>query len=129
MAQFVTTGATCVCSFGTAPGSFTATNALKVMIEGKTAGVLTDAAGGVNISPFAMCTSLANPAVASATAAALGVLTPQPCMPQSTGSWIPSGAKVMINGKPCLTMDCKMVCAWGGNISFTTPGQIKARTG
>ena len=73
-----------------------------------------------------MCSSLANPQVAAATAAALGVLTPQPCMPVPAGTWIPTKPKILIGGKPCLTQDCKMMCAYAGQISITTPGQMKA---
>ncbi len=130
MSMFVTTGATCVCSFGTAPGTFTATNTPTMMLAGKTPGVITDIAGGVNMAPFAMCNSLANPAVAAATAAAMGVLSPQPCMPVITGAWTPpAGKPILLGGKPCLTMDCTAICSWGGKITFTSPGQVKAMTG
>ncbi len=40
----------------------------------------------VSIMPFAMCTSPANPTVAAATAAAMGVLTPMPCIPVTNSS-------------------------------------------
>ncbi len=39
----------------------------------------------MNIMPFGMCTSLANPTVASATSAAMGVLTP---IPATSSPWI-----------------------------------------
>ena len=82
-----------------------------------------------NITSFGMCTSLANPQVAAATAAALGVLTPQPCMLTAAGTWIPASPSVLVGGKPCLTNDCKMMCANGaGQISIVSPGQVKAVT-
>ncbi len=125
MGQIVTTGAQMVCSFGTAPANFTATNQQTVLVDGKPAGVLADSAAMVNIAPFGMCTSLANPAVASATAAALGVLTPQPCVPVPAGTWIPSQFTVLCAGSPCLTNDCKLMCSYAGSISITNPGQVK----
>ncbi len=126
MAIIVTTGATAMCSFGTAPGTINATSQTACLVEGKPAATIQDVSTA-NITPFGMCTSLANPAVASATAAALGVLTPQPCMLMAAGTWIPTKPTVMIGGKPCLTNDCKLMCSNGmGNISIVSPGQVKA---
>ena len=51
-----------------------------------------------------MCTSLTNPTVAAATTAALGVLTPMPCIPVVAGPWKPGAAKTMIGGKPALVI-------------------------
>ena len=75
-----------------------------------------------NIGSCGLCRSLMNPAVASATAAAMGVLTPQPCVPVPAGTWICT-SKVSIMGKPLLTTDGKIACAYGGNISIVNPGQ------
>lgn len=125
MAQIVTTGAVATCSFGTAPGNVTATSQASCLVEGKPAATIQDAQAA-NITPFGMCTSLANPQVAAATAAALGVLTPQPCMLVPAGTWIPTKPTVLIGGKPCLTADCKLICANGGGcISIVSPGQAK----
>lgn len=122
MGMIVTTGATLQCSFGTTPSTLTATNSPLVMCGGSTAAVLTDAAPMVNIPTFGMCSSLANPQVAAATAAAMGVLTPQPCIP-NTQSWIPSGGMVLSGGKPCVTQECTCMCLYGGSIQILSPGQ------
>lgn len=123
MSQFVTTGATLVCSFGTTPSTFNATSATTVLMSGKPVGTLTDGKAMVNIQSFGMCSSLANPTVAAATAAALGVLTPQPCIPATPGAWLPSKSMVIAKGKPCLTMECKCMCAYGGSVTIVNPGQ------
>jgi hypothetical protein len=125
MSQFVVTGASLQCTFGTVPSAFIATNAPAIICGGKPMGVLSDGAPGVNIMPFGMCTSLANPVVAAATAAALGVLTPQPCLPASSGNWIPESSKVLGGSTPCLTMGCKLMCMYGGVINVTNSGQTK----
>jgi hypothetical protein len=110
---------------GQAPAPINITSNQTVMTANGPVATIADSAGAANVGPFGMCMSLANPAVAAATAAALGVLTPQPCMPVPAGTWIPTSAKVIIGGKPCLTNDCKMMCAYAGSISIVSPGQFK----
>lgn len=125
MSQIVCAGAGCLCSFGTAPGNIVPSSQTSVMVDGKLAATIQDCQIS-NISPFGMCTSMANPAVAAATAAALGVLTPQPCALAAIGSWVPTKPAVIIGGKPVLTNDCKLVCGNGmGTITITNPGQVK----
>ncbi len=116
-----------MCSFGTAPGNLASTNNVTVLTDGKPALVMTDVAPMANVTPFGLCTTVTNPQVAAATAAALGVLTPQPCIPQITGAWIGTSPKVLIGGKPCVTMDSSCVCAYGGQIKIVSPGQVKSQ--
>lgn len=125
MSELVTMGGTAMCSMGNAPAPIKVTSQAKVMVGGKPTATIQDCQPMANIGPFGMCMSLANPQVAAATAAALGVLTPQPCMPVPAGSWIPTKPKVLVDGKPCLTNDCKLMCAYAGSISITNPAQIK----
>lgn len=122
MAHIVVSGATALCTFGSAPGTIMVTSQTTCLADGKPAATIQD----VNITPFGLCSSLANNAVATATTAAMGVLTPMPCTPAITGPWIPTKPAVLIGGKPCLTSDCKAMCTCLGNISIASPGQIKA---
>jgi hypothetical protein len=69
-----------------------------------------------------MCKALANPQVASATAAAQGVLTPMPCVPVIAAPWSPGAAIVTIRGQKALTKDSTCSCAWGGAIEVVEPG-------
>ena len=77
----------------------------------------------VNILPFGMCSSLANPTVATATAAALGVLTPMPCIPVIPAPWTPGNPTVMIGNFPIINNTSQCFCAFGGAITFTNAGQ------
>ena len=126
MAQFVVTGGLASCSFGTIPGTINATSQAVAMAEGKPMATIQDCQAA-NITSFGMCTSLANPQVAAATAAALGVLVPQPCTLVPAGTWLPAKPGVLIGGKPCLTNDCRLICANGaGLVTIISPGQVKA---
>lgn len=126
MGLVVVTGATCACSFGAAPGTMNVTSQSSYIVDGKPAATIMDCQMS-NITPFGMCSSLANPAVASATAAALGVLTPQPCTLSAAGPWTATQGKVIAEGKPVLANDSKLMCSLGlGVISINSPGQTKA---
>lgn len=81
----------------------------------------------VNILPFGMCSSPANPVVASATAAALGVLTPMPCIPVTASPWVPGSPTVMIGNMPALNNSSKCMCAYGGVVSINSPGQMNVQ--
>lgn len=122
MAVAVVAGASIMCTMGTSPGTLIATNQPTVLVGGKPIGTVADAAPFSNLVPCGMCTSMANPAVASATAAALGVLTPQPCTPTPAGVWICAGTP-LIGGVPALNNTASLTCAFGGAVSITNPGQ------
>jgi len=80
----------------------------------------------VNIPTFGMCQSPANPMVAAATAAALGVLTPMPCIPATAAPWIPGGAPtVLLGGMPALDASSTLICSYGGMIKINVPGQMQ----
>jgi hypothetical protein len=123
MALQVSNGATLQCTFGMAPSSLTVLPANKVMTSNLPAATIMDKAPVVNIAPFGMCQCMGNPTVASATAAAQGVLTPMPCMPAIPGPWAPGCATVMIGNYPALDNSSKLLCAYGGVISIVSPGQ------
>lgn len=121
------TGAILQCPFGAAPAPFSALPPPRVLTAGCPAGVMTDIAPMVNIPTFGVCSSLANPTVASATAAALGVLTPMPCVPVPAGTWLIPSPKVFIGGQPAITDGSKLMCAWGGQISVQFAGQTSVQ--
>jgi hypothetical protein len=118
-------GANLQCSFGTAPSSMVVLPANKVLATTMPAANIMDNKPMVNILPFAMCTSMANPTVASATAAAMGVLTPMPCIPNTTAPWTPGKPTVLIGNMPIINNTSKLMCMWGGVIQVVNPGQTK----
>lgn len=122
MPQLVTTGAMMMCTFGMAPSTLNVLPVNKAM-AGAPAATIMDCAPMVNVPPFGMCMSVANPTVAAATAAALGVLTPMPCIPV-TAPWTPGSPTVMIGGMPALNNTSMCTCAWGGMIQIGFPGQV-----
>lgn len=115
-------GATLSCSFGLAPGTLMVLPENRVMSGTPSANIM-DSKPLLNIMPFGMCNSPANPEVAAATAAALGVLTPMPCVPVTPGPWVPGAPTVLIGNMPALDMTSKLMCAWAGVIEVLEPGQ------
>lgn len=120
----VVEGALLMCPFGVAPAALMVTSDPTVTSSGLPAATIMDFAPIANIPTFGACSSIANPEVASATAAALGVLTPMPCVPATVAPWIPGAPTVIKGGFPALDNTCKLMCMWGGVIEVTFPGQV-----
>lgn len=120
----VVSGAMIMCTFGLAPSTLSVV-APRPIVEGRPVATIVDVAPGANIAPFGMCQSLANPTVAAATAAALGVLTPMPCVPVVPAPWTPLAPQMTAGGIPVLVAGATCVCAFGGTISLTMPGAVR----
>lgn len=114
-APVLTEGTPLLCPFGMAPSMLNVIPTSPVLANGLPAATMFDVIPFVNILPFGMCTSLANPMVAAATAAALGALIPMPCIPVPVSPWIPP-SPVLLAGQPAATMESSCMCAWGGVI-------------
>lgn len=127
MSMLITSGALMTCSFGAAPSAMNVLPVNRTLCGGPPAATIMDNIPIVNIPPFAMCSSLANPAVAAATAAALGALTPMPCVPVPAGPWVPGSPTVLIGSMPALNDSSKCMCAFAGVISFTAPAQFQTQ--
>ncbi len=127
MAFAVCMGAICACSFGMTPSSLVVTPENRVMTGAMPLATIMDYVPMKNILPFGMCISMANPQVIAATAAALGVLTPMPCIPVIPSPWMPGSPTTVIANKPTLNNTSKLICAWGGVIQITSPGTVNVQ--
>src|SRR3974390_20592 len=124
MPMQVCMGAMMQCTFGVAPSSLVVLPTNKVMTNQMPDANIMDHIPMTNIMPFGMCMSLANPTVAAATSAAMGVLTPMPCIPNTPAPWVPGAATVILGHQPSLDNTCKLMCTWGGVITVLSPGQF-----
>ncbi len=116
-------GAMMQCSFGMAPSSLVVLPTNRVMTNMVPDANIMDHIPMVNIMPFGMCQSLANPTVAAATTAALGVLTPMPCIPVTPAPWIAGAPTVLLGNFPTLDNVSQLMCTWAGVITFTDAGE------
>jgi uncharacterized protein DUF4280 len=123
MGMMVCMGAMMQCSFGAAPSSLVVLPAHQVL-TGTPAATIMDNIPIANVPPFGMCNSPSNPEVAAATTAALGVLTPMPCVPVLPAPWVVGSPTVLIGNIPALNDSAKLMCAWGGVIQIVSPGEF-----
>jgi hypothetical protein len=126
MPTLVVNGAVLACTFGVAPASLVVLPANRTEATRQPGATIMDHLPMTNIQPFGMCMSPANPQVAAATAAAMGVLTPQPCIPNTVAPWSPGSATVMTSNIPTLNDISICNCLWAGVISVSWPGQQEA---
>ena len=121
--SFVCSGARTKCTMGSAPSMLTILPDRTVFLAGMPMGNISDYKPLVNIAPFGLCRSLANPVVAAATAANHGRLQPMPCIPNTVAPWFVGKMDSLIKGQPALLKSCKCACLWAGMISLTDNGQ------
>ncbi len=117
-------GAMMQCSFGMAPSSLVVLPTNRVMTNQMPDANIMDHIPTTNIMPFGMCMSIANPVVASATAAALGVLTPMPCIPATPAPWVAGAPTVLLGNFPSLDNVSQLMCMWAGVITFVDAGEV-----
>jgi hypothetical protein len=123
MAKHVCNLAMLKCSMGLAPGTLMVTPEKMVNTSYQPAANIMDHIPMKNIMPFGMCKSPANPTVAAATAAAMGTLTPMPCIPNTPAPWVPGAPTVLLKNFPALDDTSKLMCIWAGVIEVSNPGQ------
>ena len=121
MAVLVVDGAILSCSFGAAPSMLAASPANPTRGSNGAAATIMDFAPMVNIRPFGLCSSPANPAVNTPP------FTPKPCIPATVSPWVPGSPAVTIGGQPALDSACTCNCLWAGVISVISPGQQAAQ--
>jgi hypothetical protein len=107
------------CAMGFTPSALLV-DPSNVLANGFPVARITDIIPIVNIPPFGLCHSPLNPEVIIATAAAMGVPTPMPCIPVIVDPWIPP-TNVLIDGVPAVTIGSTCFCAWEGVIELTGP--------
>jgi hypothetical protein len=119
----VINGARLACTFGSSPANLTVLPINRTMVSNQPEATIQDYVPMLNIMPFGMCMSPSNPQVAAATAAAMGVLTPQPCIPATSSPWSPGAATVQIANEVALDNVSICNCMWAGVITITDPGE------
>lgn len=124
---YVCNGAQMVCTMGTSSAVLVVLPERRILLDGQPQANIMDYKSMTNIPSFGLCTSLANPVVAAATAANLGRLQPMPCVPNTTSPWQKGHEKLLLKNFPALCMDDKLSCTWAGTISITDCGQGKGQ--
>lgn len=115
--ELVASGAELLCNQGTTPAALTVPRPRRSSARTDLLAVVDDHVPLVHLAPFGACRCPANPAVAAATAAAMGILTPAPCMPVVPLPWSLGAARLTFDGVLALTADSTVKCAYSGTIS------------
>jgi hypothetical protein len=121
----VVNGAATMCTMGLAPSTLVVLPDKMTIVENMPAATIMDNKPFVNILPFGLCNSLANPITAAQTAAALGVLTPGACTPVIPAPWMPGSPTVLVKNMPALNSTSKCMCAYGGVVSVTVSPAVR----
>ncbi|MED4351061.1 DUF4280 domain-containing protein [Schinkia azotoformans] len=121
--SYVVAGATLSCTQGNQTSRLTMPVSHGVYVKEKAQMNVMDFQPSVNIQPFGLCQTTANPVVAAATAANYGVLTPMPCTPVVTMPWINGKDDQLIENFSALTNQSFNMCLYSGTIKVEDDGQ------
>jgi hypothetical protein len=112
------------CDFGLVPTPLTVLPDRTVTAEMMLMGNISDFMPLANVMDFVECISLTNPEVLIATIAALGVLTPMPCIPITVEPWLSEALDVTVGGPPALDETAMVLCIWTGPVMVLEPGNF-----
>lgn len=116
---FVGSGATMTCPFAMGGTSKLIVDpSRRAFVDNKQMANIMDFKPMVNVPSFGMCSAPSNPQVISATALAMGVPTPAPCVPAITAPWMTGKPDLLVEGKPALLNTDTLMCTWGGKITI-----------
>lgn len=115
------------CSMGLAPCPLTVLpNGICVISLAFTIASIINGMPMINIKPYGLCKSPANPAVAAIIASSFGSVTQGPCIPLTVTPWMPLFPTILVAGSPILVSNSILICSWGGVIKFDIPQQMNA---
>lgn len=115
-------GAELQCNCGDNNSIYTVLPTKKVSINNKPLAVISDTKPMINIKPFGLCKSMANPTVAAATAANRGKLQKMPCVPNIVETWS-EGIKHFLAKEQTPCNLSKVKCLYSGLIRVVDSGQ------
>jgi hypothetical protein len=113
------------CSYGAAPSPYLTIPIHMEITCIMPASTIIDTMPFLNILPFAICSSKANPMVIAIMAATLGAVQVAPCIPMTFIPWSPPMSNILIGGIPAVDSQAKPKCLWAGSISVLFPGQVQ----
>jgi hypothetical protein len=121
--SYVVQGAKLKCSCGDQQSTFQVPMDHQAFINNKAQANIMDNKPMVNIQSFGMCSSLANPVVAAATAANHGRLKKMPCVPATVAPWLGGKMDTLLANFPSLLKSSQVMCMWCGLIKVEDDGQ------
>jgi hypothetical protein len=125
MVHAVPHGSLSRCSKGSNPSRLNILPITRVFVEGNPLGNIQDKEPFLNIHPYGICFSMENPEVIAATAAALGVLVPMPCVPMICTPWILTSRTRVGGHFMGLNKRAKNICVWAGHLEISLPKAVK----
>ncbi len=124
MGMWLSEGALLECDMGLAPTPLNVLPINRVVADFMPIASIVCGVPFLNIVPFGLCKSPANPAVAAIIASSLGAVTQGPCIPM-TEAWIPADPTIVVTTGPCIDNAASiLMCDWGGVIKPTLSGQM-----